>query len=233
MAETIIRALGWQPFDDQDRALLAKYPKCVMIYPHTSYYDFCLYILYQMADPILQRRCRILINPSFTENFQWLLKYIGSIEATRREIRNGGATRRICRELEKLDEFIFALSPKGSMEPNHAWRSGFYHIAKQMGCPVMPAGFDYVKKKFIFQQPFYIDDMTFEQACAEGKKRLFDIIPCHPDRSEYPLALHDKSKACLMPFWRWLVLWVLMLILLVAAVCLLIWAKRRLSSGVT
>jgi len=207
--------LGWEPLDSRSRYFLEQNPRSVLIFPHTSFYDLLLYIFYTQADPLLKRRCRVLINPFFTKKFQWFLKHFGSIESTRREEKNGGATKRICEELNKMDEFILLLSPKGSMENDHEWRSGFYHMARSLNCPVVPAGFDFERKRFVLNEPFDVQNISFEEACRIGKERLRDIIPRNPEKSEYLLADHDAGKVDIISPARMACLFLVLFIIIV------------------
>lgn len=207
--------LGWEPLDSRSRYFLDQNPRSILIFPHTSFYDFMLYIFYTQADPVLKKRCRVLINPYFTKKFQWFLQHFGSIESTRREEKHGGATKRICDELDKMDEFILLLSPKGSMENNHEWRSGFYHMARTLNCPVVPAGFDFERKRFVLNEPFNVQDISFEEACRIGKDRLRDIIPRNPEKSEYPLAYHDPGQVNIITPIRMICLFIVLFVIII------------------
>lgn len=186
--------VGWESLDEKSKKYLLDTPRSILIYPHTSFYDFVLYAFYFQSDPILKKRSRILVNPFFTDKFQWALQYFGSIPATRRDEKNGGGTKRICEELNKEEEFLLILSPKGSMESYHEWRTGFYYMAKELNCPVIPAGLDFEKKKFVLNEPFSVENLTVEEACIVGKERLKNIIPRNPEKSEFPLGEFDAEK---------------------------------------
>lgn len=231
-----LELMGWEPFSEEQTRLLQQHPKAVMIFPHTSYYEFFLYLFYRGHSPLLQRRCKILVAPVHTDRFQFLLKHIGSIPATRQEERNGGATERIKTHLAQLDEWLLVMSPKGSMSNKHPWRRGFYAIAKDLGVPIIPAGFDFEKKRFVIKPAFWVKDLTFAEACDTGKAALYDIIPCHPDKSEFPISpLYDPSKLGLMTAGRWVIFWLLFLAGVVglgaAVYYFLKWKRGRKEGG--
>jgi hypothetical protein len=239
--------MGWEPgfSEHAEETIRSAGPRAVLIFPHTSYYEFFLYLFYRGGNDLLRQRCRILVAPMHTKNFQWLLKHVGSIPATPRDERNGGGTARIIAQLEELDEWLLVLSPKGSMDPQHPWRRGFYGIAKHFGCPIIPGGFDFQKKAFIIKEPFWVGPegragkgkgkegwagLTFKEACAKGKAELYDIVPCHPDKSEYPITpLYDPDKLGLMSTPRWVAFWlgVAALVVIAALLCWLGWRAWR------
>ena len=105
--------IGWEPLSDSFKHVLEENPRCIMVYPHTSFCDFFLYLCYIADDPVLRRRSRVLINPHFTDKYWWLVKHVGAIRSTKRENTGGGAVARIQDELSQMDEFVFIISPKG------------------------------------------------------------------------------------------------------------------------
>lgn len=214
--------MGWKPMNERELKLLKQHPKSVFVFAHTSFLDFMVYLAYRHDFDVIGRRTRVLINPMFTDHFQWFLQYFGSIPATRREIKDGGATKRIIEHLETMDEFIFALSPKGSTEAHHSWRSGFYHIAKHFDCPIFPVGLDFEKQCLIIKDPFFVTDMTLDQAVQKGKDELYDIIPYNPHKAEYPVGPHDPHKIQVMSTWRWVIL-ILVIVILITAIVVMIW----------
>lgn len=217
-----LSVLGWKPLDKKALDMLDRTPRCIFIFPHTSYFDFLLYLAYIKYHPVLKRRSRVLVNPAFTDKFQWLLKHVGSIPATKREVSGGGATKHIYKHLNKMDEFIFMVSPRGTMAPHHTWRSGFYYLSKMLNCPIIVAGLDYERKTFVIKEPYYANEMTFEQACQRGKDDMYNIIPRHPQKAEYSIGPHDPTKLGLMTTWRWVAIWVIA-ILIVIVILIIIW----------
>lgn len=226
----LLRAMGWSKLDRRSKRVLKENPKAVLVFPHTSFADFFLFTLYYLSEPILYRRCKIPMNPKFTRKYGPILKKFGVIESTRREERGGGAVDRFIAEVEALDEYLICLSPKGSMDPDHDWRSGFYHLARQLKCPVIPGGLDFERKKVIFNPPFDPSNMTFEEACVAGKAGLSDVIPHYPERSEFFLDPHDASKCTLLSTGGWIWLCIVVLIIIIVIVVVIWWIWRRRNS---
>ncbi len=180
---------GWQPLDLDTQEIFRKYKRVIMVYPHNSYADFVYYLMYMNAYPELGRKCKILINPFWMDKYGWALQYVGGVTATRREDTSGGAVKRVKYELQRMSEFILPVSPKGSMNA-HRWRTGYYHLAKELDCHIVCAGFDYHHKKFIINEPFKIGNMTVQQVEDKCKDQLRNITPIHPERSEFPVDAH-------------------------------------------
>ena len=56
------------------------------------------------------------------------------------------------------DEFIITITPEGTRSYASKWKTGFWHIAKNAGVPVVPAIFDYENKHLILDKPFPLTD---------------------------------------------------------------------------
>lgn len=185
----ILSVLGWTLIDEEMERKLVSHPRLVMVYPHTSYFDFLYYLLYQHHSPVLHERCRVLINPYWMSVLGPVLKSFGGMAATRREDRGGGAVDRVVRELSG-SKFIFLISPKGARD-RHRWRSGYYQIARRTEAKVVCAGFDYRRRRFVMGEPFDVSKMTEEEVEARCKRDLASMTPLHPQWSEYPLLAHQ------------------------------------------
>lgn len=186
----ILTALGWEPVD-QDVREMAKNGKYVLVYPHTSTFDFIFYILYHISLQDINHKMKTPVNPRQMEQWAWLIERFGCIMVSARDERGGGSVKKVVDELNKLDSFILLISPKGSVRKDDEWRSGFYHIAKETGAKIVAGGFDYEKKKFVFKEPFDPKDMTFEQTCILTKRLLYDITPLNVENTEYPTLGHS------------------------------------------
>jgi 1-acyl-sn-glycerol-3-phosphate acyltransferase len=60
------------------------------------------------------------------------------------------------------DKFVLALSPEGTRKKTERLRTGFYHIAKNAGVPIVMVGLDFGKKEVTFAEPFYTTDNEAE-----------------------------------------------------------------------
>ncbi len=59
---------------------------------------------------------------------------------------------------EQHESLLLVLSPEGTRKKVERLRTGFYHIAKKAGVPIIMAAFDFENKKLLLAEPFYPGD---------------------------------------------------------------------------
>ena len=118
-------------------------PRCVIIvYPHTSNWDFVVGYLAKLATglPVHWIGKDTL--------FRWpvasLLRRMGGIPVNRRE--RTGIIERLAGELRRRRRMWLAIAPEGTRARSDHWKSGFYHLALAAGVPVGLAFIDYSSK---------------------------------------------------------------------------------------
>lgn len=119
----------------------------VIVYPHTSNWDFILGLLAKWAMGV---------------RFRWLGKeslFSGICGATLGPLfrawggepvergANTGAIERLAQRIKSADEYWLALAPEGTRKYRDSLRSGFYHIASSAGVPLGMATIDYASKE--------------------------------------------------------------------------------------
>lgn len=214
--------LGWEDLEQYHYDLARRYKRCIIIYPHTSRADFLLYLAYYEKYNLLQSRAKVLVNPKFMERWGWLADGFGGISSTDVNVRGGNAVERICEELSKHEEFLFFISPKGCLEKRE-WRSGYYHIARRLNCPIAVGGFDYNKKRFIIKEPFSVNGLSIEECEERCRRDFFDITPHYPEASEFPIAAHERPVDSSLLTLQQLVTVVVVLIAVVVVLVLFIY----------
>jgi len=115
-------------------------PKCVIVvYPHTSNWDFVVGYLAKLAAgiPIEWVGKHTLFRPPVA----WLLRRMGGIPVNRRE--PGGFVGQLVRELERRPRMWLAIAPEGTRSYTGRWKSGFYRVALAAKVPVGLAFIDY------------------------------------------------------------------------------------------
>ncbi|OWW18654.1 1-acyl-sn-glycerol-3-phosphate acyltransferase [Noviherbaspirillum denitrificans] len=115
----------------------------VIVYPHTSNWDFIIGLLAKWAigvrfrwlgkEALFKGACGALLGPLFRA---W-----GGEPIERGT--NTGAIERLAGRIRAADEFWLALAPEGTRKYRDSWRSGFYHIALTAGVPLGMACIDY------------------------------------------------------------------------------------------
>lgn len=180
----LLRMMGWSYLDDRTLKIIEKHPRIVCVFSHTSYYDFLLLLLYYFSHPQLCH-LKTLIKPDYFKTIGYLLRLIGGIPATHINDKNGGAVNRIVEELLQEEKSHFLISPKGTILRGE-WRTGYYHIAKQLQCPLVAIGLDYELKQITVCNPilsiydeYHVKDLLY--------KDLSTIVPLHPEQENMPI----------------------------------------------
>ncbi|WP_028671593.1 1-acyl-sn-glycerol-3-phosphate acyltransferase [Saccharospirillum impatiens] len=182
----LLRLLGWEvrPFPDVPKAI-------VVGGPHTSNWDGFLGITSGIA---LTLHARFMIkNNLFKGPFGWLLRKLGGIPVDR--ARAGGVVGQTVAELNLHDRIIVVMTPEGTRSNADKWKTGFHHIARQAGLPIVLATADYEKKQISF--PLVLEPGDDLEADME---RIYDcfseVTPRHPDKLSRPVkVLWDQKQA--------------------------------------
>jgi 1-acyl-sn-glycerol-3-phosphate acyltransferase len=192
-AKLCLFSMGWKLLDDNIFNRLKQFNRSVIVFSHTSYADFYILVLYLLAYPELLHKVRTLVKPQPFEYAGTLLTNLGAIPSTRLEDKDGGAVKRICTELKSLNNYIFLISPKGTII-NRPWRSGYFHIASQLDATIFVAGLDYEKKSVIVSNPYSPKDYDENSIQPILKSDISQIVPLFPEGEVVPIRKHDYNK---------------------------------------
>ena len=123
--------------------------KYVAIFPHSSKWESFWYVASCAASG---RKACALCYYSFFQIpvFGSWLRWMGLIPVyPKRYGGEGSAVDKIVTELNKHNEFVFCISPQGGITAE-AWKSGYYHIAKETGAKIVIIGLDYETQTMIY-----------------------------------------------------------------------------------
>jgi 1-acyl-sn-glycerol-3-phosphate acyltransferase len=143
LATAILRAVGW-------RVLFHGLPArqgVVIVYPHTSNWDFVIGLLakWSIGIPVaFWGKDSLFHIPLFGRWMRW----VGGVPVDRHNPRGvvGQMVERM-KAARAADEFFWlALSPEGTRSYIDHWRSGFYQVALQADVPLGLAYFDYAQR---------------------------------------------------------------------------------------
>lgn len=150
--------------------------KCVLIAaPHTSNWDF-LYFVGLTHD--LGIKAHFMAK---RELFAWpmngFLHDIGGIPIDRSS--GGNYVQAMVDEFNRRDDFILTIAPEGTRGQVRQWRTGFYHIARGAGVPLVCGLMDYARKvgglgPALMPSGDYVRDM------AEVERYYRSVTPRHP-----------------------------------------------------
>jgi 1-acyl-sn-glycerol-3-phosphate acyltransferase len=148
LARWLLRLLGWRV----DFQGLPTQQGVIVVYPHTSNWDFPIAILLKWAVGIpvmFWGKDTLFRIPLFGAWMGWL----GGVPVSRASPQ--GVVEQmtaLMKQKKALGQYFWlALSPEGTRRLTGGWRSGFYRLALEAGVPVGLAGLDYSRKRLVFR----------------------------------------------------------------------------------
>ena len=139
VCRSILKALGWSIEIDWPRS--RKY--VLVVYPHTSNWDFLLGICAARAMELDAHY--IGKHTLFRKPYGWFFRSLGGIPVDRREAAS--LAQQLAERFDGSDAFILGLAPEGTRSKTDHWKSGFYHIAREAGVPIVMGFLDYGRKQ--------------------------------------------------------------------------------------
>jgi 1-acyl-sn-glycerol-3-phosphate acyltransferase len=115
----------------------------VVAAPHTSNWDLLWLLLMAWASDIPVRW--LAKHTLFRGPLGWFLRRLGGIPVVRH--RNEDRVAAMARTLrDGRVRFALVIPPEGTRSRTEHWRSGFFHIARTAGVPVVPTALDYAQR---------------------------------------------------------------------------------------
>lgn len=110
----------------------------VILYPHTSNWDFVLSILcaWGLRVPVAFLAKHTL----FEGPMGWIFRVTGGIPV--RRAANENVVGQVTRLVEEQPRIALSIAPEGTRKKTDHWKSGFYHIALESKLPVALAFID-------------------------------------------------------------------------------------------
>jgi 1-acyl-sn-glycerol-3-phosphate acyltransferase len=190
-SKSLLFFLGWKPLDPKIMAIMNESPYLVCVFSHTSYYDFFFMILYYCSYYESLKNLRTLIKPNYFQTIGWFLYKIGGIPSTNIANKNGGNTGKIVENLKSEPKGQLLISPKGTILKGE-WRTGYYHIAKELDAKLIAIGVDYETKQIKVGQ---LIDNDLDELEIKHKlyKDLSTIVPLYPEREMMKIKIQNKN----------------------------------------
>ena len=109
-------------------------PKFIVIAaPHTSNWDFLLMLALGFS---LRAKLQFMGKAElFRPPLGWFFRWCGGIPVERN--KSVGLVEQIAGAIQRSDHFILTIAPEGTRYKVSEWKTGFYHIAKKAGIPVV------------------------------------------------------------------------------------------------
>ena len=192
----LLKLIGWKKLDKEIIDYLNLHPYTLMIFSHTSYYDFLIMLLYSLSNKKLGV-LKVLIKPQLFTYFGWLFRRLGGIPSTKIESKNGGSTNLIIQELQKYPRAYFLISPKGTILKAD-WRSGYYYIACNLKANLVSIGADYEKKEIVMGKGIMYNEGEEKDIKKHLISELQEIVPLYPERELGEIRKYDKDLLCVV-----------------------------------
>lgn len=127
----------------------------VIVGPHTSAWDFVTGLAFRSK--LRLHHLKYLGKDSlFKGPFGFFFRGLGGFPVDRSNKHN--MVEQVANLFATHDRFILTLSPEGTRKKVDRLRTGFYHIAKKAGVPIVMVGMDFSKKELSIAEPFFASD---------------------------------------------------------------------------
>lgn len=142
----LFKILGWRKIGESPKDI-KKYVLTGL--PHTSNWDF----LYGwLAAQALGLETKIFVKDAY---FFWPLNYVckwlGLLPVNRRKSTNFVDT--MVEKFEEHEELHLFIAPEGTRKRVERLKSGYYHLARKAGVPIVVAGPNYEQKTYTIMTP--------------------------------------------------------------------------------
>ena len=191
VAKRLLGWLGWR-FDFEGLPALQG---VLVVYPHTSNWDFPVAMLLKWAMGIEVKfwgKDSLFRVPLFG---RWL-RWVGGVPL-RRDAAEGVVEQMAALIRSKKAQsayFWLALSPEGTRSLRPGWRSGFYRVALQAGVPLALASFDYSQRRLTCRQ--FVDLCgDIEHGMARIAQAFEGVTGFHPALAAPVRLIADGDKA--------------------------------------
>ena len=124
----------------------------IIVAPHTSSAD--VIVGFAARNELKIDKAKFLAKKElFDGPFGFLFRWLGGTPVDRTSSQ--GMVEQAAGLFDSNDEFILAMAPEGTRKRVDKLRTGFYHIAKAAGVPILPIGLDFKNKNLVVGEAFY------------------------------------------------------------------------------
>ena len=148
LSQLILRLWGFRIEGDPANQIPQK---IYAVIPHTSNWDFPLGILVRSAAGINVQFIgkASLFKPPHGFLFRWLGGH--PVDRSRRH----NYVQSVVDLFKKHPKLSLAVAPEGTRKRVYKLKTGFYHIARLAGIPIILTQFNFAEKKVVFSAPFF------------------------------------------------------------------------------
>ena len=157
-------------------------PKCVVVvYPHTSNWDFPIGVLFR---PAFQLDVDFVAKHSlFKGPLGPIMRALGGKPVVR--VGNTKFVEAVASVFAKESRMRLCVTPEGTRSRVDQLKTGFHHMARLAGVPIIWCAFDWANKHMVWSEPFWPDD-NYDRTVAAFHDFFRGYEGYHPDL-QYPI----------------------------------------------
>lgn len=183
LAAACLRWMGWR----DDFPGLPGHKGLVVVYPHTSNWDFVLGLLYKWSHG-MPLKFWIKDGPTKWPLIGKWIRWVGGVPINRRAAH--GVVESTMARMRAEDFFWLVVAPEGTRSLTNGWRTGFYHLWQAADCPLGLAYIDYRHKR--------IGMLDYVQCTGNMEADFAALARYYADYHGY----HPGQQAPVRPFQR-------------------------------
>ncbi len=150
IAKMFLRLNGWKSVGHRPAVR-----KCVLIAaPHTSNWDLAYALAFAKVFDV--RIQWVGKHTLFFWPLGWLMRSVGGL-SVRRDVRQDHV-KQMAGLFDPEEDLMLMVPAEGTRAYAPYWKSGFYHIARTAGVPIIATMLDYGTKRAWFGEPIYPSD---------------------------------------------------------------------------
>ena len=138
LGHAVLRLMGWRiegAFPDLPKFL-------IIVAPHSSNWDWVIGMSAVLALKVDAHW--VAKHTLFRGPLGPLARWLGGVPVDRRA--SHGFVEATAEAYRQHEQLLIGVTPEGTRKQVSQWKTGFYHIARAAGVPVVPAYFDYPSK---------------------------------------------------------------------------------------
>ncbi len=172
-AIVLLKVFGWRR-----EGQIPDVPKFVAISaPHTSNWDLVIGLMLAFAFRV--KVCWMGKDSLFRGPFSMVFKWLGGIPVDRS--KSTGMVAQAIQAFHENERMIMIIAPEGTRSCTSHWRSGFYHIARGAGVPIVLGFIDY-RQKAAGIGPLMTPTGDIDADMKAIRAFYASVTPKHPDR---------------------------------------------------
>jgi 1-acyl-sn-glycerol-3-phosphate acyltransferase len=143
--------------------------------PHTSNWDFVFGMTgaFALGLELHWMGKHTLFKPPLGGVMRWL----GGLAIDRRAAH--GVVEQVADEFARRGQLLLVVTPEGTRSKVERWKTGFWHIARAAGVPILLGGLDYGRKRLVFG-PLLEPGESLEEDMALIQAHYRGMPPRHP-----------------------------------------------------